>query len=44
MKTNPNFFYTYTKKLRSSSSRIGTLVDKNKQPINKPTEEILQDQ
>ena len=44
MKTNPNFFYTYTKKLRNSNSRIGTLVDDNKIPIDKPTEEILQDQ
>ena len=41
MKLNPNFFYTYTKKLRSATSKIGTLVDKNKKPIDKPTEEIL---
>jgi len=31
-------------KLRCSSSRVGILVDKDKNPIKKPTEGILQDQ
>ena len=45
MKVNPNYFYSYTKRLRNSNSRIGTLVDENKKkPIEKPVEEILQDQ
>ena len=36
--------YSYTKKLRGKTSKIGTLVGDKNIPINKPCQEILQDQ
>ena len=44
MQDNPKYFYSYTKKLRGKTSKIGTLVDDKNIPINKPCQEILQDQ
>ena len=44
MKENLYYFYTYTKSLRKSNSKISPLTDDNNKVIDRPVSDILQDQ
>ena len=44
MKSNLAYFYTYTKNLRKTQSKIGPLTDENNKVINKPVANVLQEQ
>ena len=44
MKENLNYFYTYTKSLRKSSSKIRPFTDNNNKVIKIPEADTLQDE
>ena len=44
MKSNLAYFFTYTKNLRKTQSKIGPLTDENNKVINSPVANVLQEQ